>query len=565
MLRSGAEIRRPGPRLPFRRTPLDWLVVVFLVTAWVGYWASYDKATAWSKAWVIVAAVFLFYLLASQPRERLSVSCIILFCVGVVISIYFFLTHDFVALPRRVELVNRIGRWLMEVRPKLGWTPLPPNHVAGLIAISIPFILYPASKLSKRRDNVSLFLSGLVVLGVGLALCAVLMTTSRGIIMAIAGASGIWILWWIVSFPGSKLWSGRKVIYPALVLVYLFALAAVLYAGPANLGYAASGQSDYGTGSRAELFGRSTYLVRDFPFTGGGLGAFPGLYSYYILGIPFFYVVNSHNLFLDVAIEQGVLGGLAFLSIFLISIWFAARAIAEANSADYRLFAWLTLFVLLIAFIHGLVDDYLYLGLGTSLCLVLPALSMTMRPLPEPAIASKNLRIRNSVGLLLLALIGLLMMNSGMARSAWYADLGAVQMARVELAGFPTGRWTEPSVLPNLELAKDTLGSALEAGPTNPTANYRLGLIAVLRRDFSSAAANLEVAHQIAPRHRGIIKNLGYVYVWLGAFDQAQSLLDRIPEAESELKVYVWWWQSQGRFDLAENASIMASRLSAAP
>jgi hypothetical protein len=32
---------------PFQRTPLDWLIVIFLTTAWIGYWAAYDKPSAW--------------------------------------------------------------------------------------------------------------------------------------------------------------------------------------------------------------------------------------------------------------------------------------------------------------------------------------------------------------------------------------------------------------------------------------------------------------------------------------------------------------------------------------
>jgi len=87
----------------------------------------------------------------------------------------------------------------------------------------------------------------------------------------------------------------------------------------------------------------------------------------------------------------------------------------------------------------------------------------------------------------------------------------------------------------------------------------------MLRRDFASAAANLEAAHQAIPNHRGVIKNLGYCYVWLGDIDKAQKLLDQIPEAQNEMKVYIWWWDTQGRPDLSENASSMVARLNTSP
>jgi hypothetical protein len=79
-------------------------------------------------------------------------------------------------------------------------------------------------------------------------------------------------------------------------------------------------------------------------------------------------------------------------------------------------------------------------------------------------------------------------------------------------------------------------------------------MIAMLRRDFNSAVGYLETAHSQAPTHRGIIKSLGYSYVWLGNMDMAQPLLAQIPEARDELDVYTWWWKSQGRGDLSQNA-----------
>jgi thioredoxin-like negative regulator of GroEL len=86
----------------------------------------------------------------------------------------------------------------------------------------------------------------------------------------------------------------------------------------------------------------------------------------------------------------------------------------------------------------------------------------------------------------------------------------------------------------------------------------------MLRQDFKTAAANLETAYQEAPAHRGIIKSLGYCYVWLGDMDQAQKLLDQIPEARHEMEVYSWWWDTQGRPDLSARASLMVSRLNPA-
>jgi tetratricopeptide (TPR) repeat protein len=138
-------------------------------------------------------------------------------------------------------------------------------------------------------------------------------------------------------------------------------------------------------------------------------------------------------------------------------------------------------------------------------------------------------------------------------------------MSQAELKNFPTNQWATSDMVPRLAAAEATLQTALQYDARNQTANYRLGLISMLRRDYKSAAANLEAAYQETPNHRGIIKNLGYTYVWLGDLDKAQKLLDQIPEAQHEMEVYIWWCETQDRPDLSENASRMVSRLNGSP
>lgn len=392
----------------------------------------------------------------------------------------------------------------MGIRPKLGWMPIHPNYVAGVAAITTPFILYPAKKWMKNLTGWSTLLCVPILLGLGIALLAILMATSRGILMAIASAFGIWILGQIVSLNRSRLLLRREILFPSLVLISLCVVVLLLYVGPASSGNISSNYH-FGTGSRGELLARSLYFVLDFPFTGGGLAAFPGLYSYYMLGIPFFNVPNSHNLFLDVAIEQGLLGGLSFLIIFLMSIWFTARAVVKTEMPQARMFGWLTFFALAIAFMHGMVDNYLYNGNGTLLSLALAGLSVPRKLEPAPIIQHNSYRLPSFAAL---ALMSIFIMNLNGVRSAWYADLGAIQMAKVELTGFPTSQWTEPSILPKLARAESSLQSSLQFDSTNQTANHRLGLIAMLRGDFHSATAYLEKANQKAPNHRGIIKSL---------------------------------------------------------
>jgi lipopolysaccharide biosynthesis regulator YciM len=129
-------------------------------------------------------------------------------------------------------------------------------------------------------------------------------------------------------------------------------------------------------------------------------------------------------------------------------------------------------------------------------------------------------------------------------------------MSQVELENFPTNKWTGIEEVYSLKTAEVTLRSALQYDPTNPNANYRLGMISMLRQDFESAVSYLETAHVQMPNHRGMTKTLGYAYAWSGDMERAQVFLAQIPEVEQELDVYTWWWGTQGRSDLAESASL---------
>ena len=83
---------------------------------------------------------------------------------------------------------------------------------------------------------------------------------------------------------------------------------------------------------RLHLFWSAVELIRDVPFTGGGLDGFPGLYSSYIMINPNFISGYSHNSFLDASIQQGILGGLMLLWIYIGSIvWLVLRPLPATS------------------------------------------------------------------------------------------------------------------------------------------------------------------------------------------------------------------------------------------
>jgi hypothetical protein len=561
-------VRLLAGKHPFQRTPFDWLMAVFLMTAWVGYWAAYDQTAAWIKAWLIVTSVLMYFALSAQPRRNMRSLSMISFFMGLGVAVYFFLTHDFTGSTERILI------WWMGHRPQAGWPAIHHGYISGLLVImnlSASYWLWSVRK--KGPGFFTTVLKVVLVLGLGLVIGAFILTMSRGILAAAACGLGVWLLWKITALDRFVTKPGMKALFPVLVLLYLGIIVAYVYLGPARAG-GSMGPGEYGNNTRAEVFERGAYFLGDYPFTGAGLGSFPGLYSQYIISVPFFYFVNSYNLFLDVSIEQGLIGGLAFLLIYLGSLWFVSRAIIIESSPETRFFCWLGLFTLVVTIVHGLFYDYLYNGAGTMLLFFPVGVSMLgvtylkqsgdeVDPLAQMQPGLSRATILRAGGILFVAIATILALNSNKIASLWYANVGSVQMSKVELRGFPTNRWATTEMAPELGAASASFYSALQYDPDNQTANYRLGMISMLRQDFTSGCVNLETAYKEAPNHRGVIKSLGYCYAWLGEMDKAQLLLERVPEAQKELDIYVWWWDAQGRHDLSMNAIHIASRLNA--
>jgi Tetratricopeptide repeat len=547
--------------LPFQRTPFDWLIAIFLVTAWVGYWAAYDKSAAWIKVWLVVGAVLLYYSLSAQPKQNLVFLSVLSFCLAVALSLYFCLTYDFAGNSGRFDI------WWMNHRPHVDWPAIDPDYVSGLVLISTILAFYWFWNTGKRSfGSTSVVTRLFLVLGMGMVALVFVLTLSRAIEVIGLGVVGLWVIWRVSNLFGSN--ARVRVLFPILVLSYLIVLITFAILGQARA-VTGSTQSNFGKNSRAELLVRSAYFLVDYPITGAGLASFPGLYSQYILVIPHSYFTNSYNLFLDVAIEQGVTAGSIISILYVGSVFLLSRAIANDPSNELRVMRWLGLFALFVTIMHGFFYDYHYNGNGTALLFYPLGMAMTgvvnRTSSAEPALQQpKTVSWHSVIFGALLAVVAVLALNPNRVIALWYANLGAVQMSQVELKDFPTGQWATSDMVHRLEAAASTLQAALQYDPQNQTANYRLGLISMLRHDFKTAQANLETAYQEAPNHRGIIKSLGYCYVWLGNMDKAQTLLDRIPEAQDEMKVYIWWWGAQGRPDLSGNASLMVSRLNTA-
>jgi O-antigen ligase len=537
----------------FKRTGFEGPLVIFLVTAVVGIWTAYDRQTAWAKFWLLVGAVLLFYALASQPPGNLWPLVVFFALVGSGVAVFFLLTHDWANHPAKISVLNQVGLWWQKFRPSLPFGGIHPNDAASVMAMMFPFLVAIAKRAWEKKYTYSFW----AFIGIGaLMSTAFLLTTSRGAWIAFSIVMGVSFLW-LFSARVRLFHLSRRAIFTAALALLIVVSLLVLGAYPGGLvGLAATLPGPNNAVSRLDLAIGTLDLIADFPLTGGGLSTFPGLYSQYILMLPSFITSISHNFFLDIALEQGILGLLAF-GIILAGTFYVLISHGGSRST----LRWAVLAGLGVMVLHGLVDDVVYNIWGVPLLFILPGFTVAISHQKD------NRRVIGlkahwsdrswKLGVVItssLIFIALLFAFRAPLLSAWYADLGAVHTARVELADFPSGEWDDGSRMEALSPAVDLFQRALQLNPDNRTAHHRLGLIAMLRRDFSNAVTHLNRAHELDAGHRGIRKALGYSYVWAGQLEEAMAMLAEIPEAKQEMSVYAWWWGTQDRPDLSTHA-----------
>ena len=555
-------------RFTFPRTPFDIPIIIFIITAGVGIWASYDRQAAWAKFWLLIAAVLLFYTIAHQPAANHWILATLFTVLGFSVAMTFLLTHNFTEYPIKFPPVYRVGLWLMSLRPSISIPGIHPNAAASVIAMMLPFLFALGIRVWREKKITLLVLVALasIIMSMGL-----LLSSSRGVLLAILVALAIWALWGLSKLLANISEVRQGTIFPLFLILSIMTIIvlAISYPGGAE-GLANLIPGPASAGSRLDLVRAGLSFIQDYPFTGAGLKSFPGLYSQYILVIPYLVIDHGHNILFDIGVDQGLFGLIAFAIIFFggaLYLLLKASTLNPLRPTLAKLLSWSALASLVVISTHGLVDDVIYDYWGAPLLFVIPGYAVSIAQNGYP-----QLDRRSNIGIyplpsksflrigIILIVVGLLFTAyrfRNQIQAQWFANLGAVHMTRVELDGWPINQWDDGSNAGKLISAERYLQEALAYNPDNRTANHRLGLIAMVNRDYATAVTYLESAADRDQNHPGINKTLGYSYLWANQPKKAHAILSELPEARQELGVYVWWWGTLGRADLADTAQAM--------
>ncbi len=446
----------------------------------------------------------------------------------------------------------------------------------------------------------TLMLRAILAVALAFGAVALILTGSRG---AWAGTVAGGLVAWALAAVARR-WPSRfkTVTLSTAALLFLAALgltaAVIAWPGADRLlgGVTGAGNSVL---SRAQLWRDGLALIGDYPFTGSGAGSTMMVYSTYAMLLHVGYISHAHNLFLQIALEQGLPGLAAFLGL-VAACWVAIADRREGDADGPRLAAAAGLTALMV---HGVADagiytsylaPVLFLPIGLALGTARPATSARVsraearrptggdaearlethqgatstligrrglprsraearRPTGGDATAKVFTRpgtagiwaIAVLAGLLLLALLP-------PVRAAFQANLAALYQTRVELSAY---RWPEypiqdalrrqvPDAPPPVDLspAIARYRVALALDPYNVTANRRLGQIELSLGEYATARQHLEAAYAAAPWQRPVRQLLAEAYTLTGDPARAAPLWQSVDTTQGQVGLRRWWY-----------------------
>jgi hypothetical protein len=555
-------IRFISTRRLTRRTPFDLPLALFLLTAALAVWAAYDREAAWSKFWLIVGAVLLFYAFVNALATPVKIRVGLLAAFGVGLTLYFLATNDWHLWQAEFTSITRLGQSLQRFLPSVPGPRLNPNEVGGLLAMMMPFVAWGAYKSGQRAGDSSapregaIWLKALLAWGaLALMLFGLLMTTSRGAWL-VCGVTGFLAgLWWAIGWlrqsrTGRQRWS---VLGPlGLGLIAALGLG-LLWLGAEEIPLAQLFDPSTWL-NRIQFQRNSLILVKDYSLIGAGLDGFEMLYSTYALLIHVGYISHSHNLFLGVAIDQGLPGLLALIWMWVLFAAVVWRSVSRPGPSSDQVarpasLVGIAALSLLSILLHGTVDTALY-GRGVLFLFVPLAFAVQAAQQEEHQVRQRRVLSLMIVGLPL----GLALLWPGRSLSLAYSSLGSVHQSQEELSLYTWPEWPlQDEVRRNVDLSRpmSEFEKALALNPRNATANRRLGMIELSLGQYEDALAHLEAAYAAEPNVTTTQQLFGEALIVNGRVEEGQALWSDVNNEQGQLDARAFWYQYIGDVERA--------------
>jgi putative inorganic carbon (hco3(-)) transporter len=288
-----------------KRTPADWGVVLLLVMTLVTLWVSALPVKTVPQVYRLLTGIAFYYAIVNWCNNPKRLRFLILAATLAVSLLAIFAA---VSVQWPVGKLEFISGQLYQQFSVLVSDTVHPNVLAGSLVLLLPiplaglFFAWGKMGWPERIIYSEAILFTLAVLA---------LTQSRGAWMAMGAAllSLIILRWrwgWLFLLP-----------------VIILALVAIHQLGtPRILEIAFSSGVISGWDGRREIWLRAIYMIQDFPFTGIGMGLFgevaDALYPFFSYSPGA--ILHAHNLFLQIGVDLGIPGLIAWLAILLVVI-----------------------------------------------------------------------------------------------------------------------------------------------------------------------------------------------------------------------------------------------------
>ena len=345
ILGVGWPIRRIAYGHFTRRTPLTIPIGLLLLWLPVNYWAAADKTLALDAVGYLLFGIALYFAFINWPpaekRPQLIAWFILTMGFGLALTAPFLSNLGLSSL-YRLPGISPYLKQLADMTPG----NINENRMAGALVVILPLYVAVAFHKQQRFWLRLLWGSGaLLILGL-----LILSQSRAALFAAVVGLAVLLILRW------------PRFLY--LTPLVLLAAGIGLYQFDPDLLLASQNQNIVGGwDSRLELWSRGIYAITDFAFTGLGIGNFqrviPILYPLFLVS-PDTVVEHVHNLFLQVGLDLGFPGLIAYLALFInvfLFLWLILRT--KERTLSWLLAAGVAA-GLLSMFVQGIVDAPLW-------------------------------------------------------------------------------------------------------------------------------------------------------------------------------------------------------------
>jgi putative inorganic carbon (HCO3(-)) transporter len=301
---------------PNLRTPADFCILLLILTIPVTLWVTTTRDVTAQQVIRLLIGIILFYEIINWAlnSEKLYQLYIVLSFAGFFLALLATVSVDWFTSKLAIIPPGIYNHFSLIVADTIH-----PNVMAGYLVILFPL---PAAILLFDWRETKPILKSLLLVICTTIFTIIILTQSRG---AWVGLSFALLLLFFLRWRRG----GVIVVFGLLLL-----LSSFYYIGIKRvLDVLASTNSINGVTGRLDIWNQSLAMIRDFPFTGIGMGSFEKFSNSFY---PLIYyrpgqIPHAHNLFLQIAIDLGIPGLIAWLGIIITTFYTAFRTFIEGN------------------------------------------------------------------------------------------------------------------------------------------------------------------------------------------------------------------------------------------